>query len=382
MSRFSVQRVLTLLLAIALLSIVPIAASAQTQSDVDAAARAKARAEAKQSAAYAEYVAASERLDAAIAEYEAIHAEHTDLQYRLGKMDEAVTRYRGEAADIERTARQLVIDAYTGGRQTSMIGSAFSAGSIQELVTSQALMDRAAESELATLGNLEAISRQVDRSTVELEEQKAVVKVAEDKAAALVDEINQLYEERQAILDNADAALADAIDELRAEIRKKQVEDDRIKRQTAEKAAKAPGRAGGADPATTPGFICPVQGGASFSNTWGARRSGGRTHKGVDMFNARNTPVLAVADGRVKFSSNSLGGRSTHLYADNGVVYYYTHLEGHPSNISSGQRVSKGTVVGFLGNSGNARYTSPHLHFEIRPGGVAVNPYPTVRSVC
>ncbi|KAA3636974.1 MAG: hypothetical protein DWP92_08710, partial [Armatimonadetes bacterium] len=83
MSRFSVQRVLTLLLAIALLSIVPIAASAQTQGDVDAAARAKARAEAKQSAAYAEYVAASERLDEVIAEYEAIHNEHTDLQNRL-----------------------------------------------------------------------------------------------------------------------------------------------------------------------------------------------------------------------------------------------------------------------------------------------------------
>jgi murein DD-endopeptidase MepM/ murein hydrolase activator NlpD len=100
------------------------------------------------------------------------------------------------------------------------------------------------------------------------------------------------------------------------------------------------------------------------------------------MFNARNTPLVAVVDGAVKFSSNSLGGKSTHLYADNGVVYYYTHLEGYPSGISSGQRVSKGTVVGYLGNSGNARYTSPHLHFEIRPGGKAVNPYPTVRSAC
>ena len=100
------------------------------------------------------------------------------------------------------------------------------------------------------------------------------------------------------------------------------------------------------------------------------------------MFNARNTPLLAVVDGRVKFSYNSVGGRSTHIYADNGVVYYYTHLESHPAGISSGQRVSKGTVVGYLGNSGNARYTSPHLHFEIRPGGKAVNPYPTVRAAC
>lgn len=382
MPRLTVQRLLTLLLALALLLVAPISASAQTQKDVDAAARAKAKAEAKQSKAYAEYVAASRRLDEAIAEYEAIHQEYTELEYRLRKMDEAVTRYRDEAADIEASARQMVIDAYTDGRQTTMIGSAFAAGSIQELVTSQALVARAAEAELATLGSLEAISRQVDRSTEDLEDQKVVVQAAEEKAAVLVEEINALYEERQAILANADAALAEAIQDLREEIRKKQIEDERIKQQKAQAASKAPPRSGGADPVQTPGFICPVQGGASFSNSWGARRSGGRTHKGVDMFAQRNTPVLAVTDGRVKFSSNSIGGLSTHLYADNGVVYYYTHLQGHPTNVTSGQRVTKGTVVGFVGNSGNARTTSPHLHFEIRPGGVAVNPYPTVRLVC
>jgi len=100
------------------------------------------------------------------------------------------------------------------------------------------------------------------------------------------------------------------------------------------------------------------------------------------MFNKRNTPLVAVVDGKVKFSSNSLGGLSTHLYASDGTVYYYAHLQKHPTNISSGSFVKAGTIVGYLGNSGNARYTSPHLHFEICPGGVAVNPYPTVRRYC
>lgn len=381
MSRTSVQRLLTLLLAIVLLSIAPIGAWAQTQSDVDAARRAEARAAARQTDAYKQYQAASERLDAAIAEYESIHHEHLDLQYRMARMEDAVTRYRAEATSIEASARQLVIDAYTGG-QTNMIGSAFSAKSIQDLVTTRALMDRAAESELATLDSLTAVSRQVDRSTVELESQRAEVAVAEGAAEILVSEIDDLYRQQQAILAAADDALADAIADLKREVREKRIEDDRIKKQQAAASASKPGKAGGADPAQTPGFICPVQGGASFSDSWGARRSGGRTHKGVDMFNARNTPLLAVADGKVKFSSNSLGGLSTHIYADNGVVYYYAHLERHPTDIKSGQRVTKGTVVGFLGNSGNARYTSPHLHFEIRPGGVAVNPYPTVRSAC
>lgn len=381
MSQFSVRRLLTLSLAIALLTIAPIGASAQTQGDVDAAERNKARAEARQSDAYQAYVVVSERLDAAVGEYDEIHHEHTDLQYRIVRMQDTVERYQSQAADIEESARQLVLDAYTGG-QANMIGSAFSAGSIQELVTSQALLDRAAKNELATLDSLVVVSRQVDRSTAELEAHKIEVKIAEDAAAELVSEIDGLYTEQRTILGAADEALDGAIADLKQEIKAKRIEDDRIKRQQAQAAASVPGPAGGADPSTTPGFICPVQGGASFSDTWGARRSGGRTHKGVDMFNARNTPLLAVADGRVKLSSNSLGGRSTHIYTDDGVVYYYAHLERHPTDITSGQRLTKGTVVGFLGNSGNARYTSPHLHFEIRPDGKAVNPYPTVRSAC
>jgi len=381
MSRFRVQRWLTLFLAIGLLSIVPISASAQTQSDVDAAERTKAVAEARRSNAYQAYVAASARLDEAVAEYQAIHHEHEDLRRRLDRMEEAVTRYRSDAESLEASAKRIVIDAYTNG-QGNLIGSAFSATSIQELVTTQALLGRATEVELAAFDNLGAVSRQVDRSTAELEAHRSSVEVAEDAATVLVEEIDALYLEQQHILEHADDALSSAISNLKKEIRDKRIEDDRIKTQQAEKAAQAPGKAGGAEPEVTPGFICPVQGGASFSNTWGARRSGGRTHKGVDMFNARNTPLLAVVDGRVRFSSNSLGGRSTHIYSDNGVVYYYTHLERHPSDMKSGQRVKKGETVGYLGNSGNARYTSPHLHFEIRPNGVAVNPYPTVRASC
>lgn len=381
MSHSSVRRLLTILWAISLLTIVPIGASAQTQADVDAAARAQRIAEAKQSDAYREYQQASERLEEVRLQYEEIHAEHDLLLERMDRMEEAVTRYTGEAATIEESARRIVVDAYING-QSSKFGSAFSASTIQELVTSQALVERATESELATLDSLGAVTRQVDRSTADLEAHRVNVAAAEADAEVLVAEMNTIYERQAEILAAADAALSDAIADYRQEVREKQLEDDRRKKQQADSASQAPGKAGGADPAVTPGFICPVQGGASFSNTWGARRSGGRTHKGVDMFNARNTPLIAVVDGRIKLSSNSLGGLSTHLYADNGVVYYYTHLESHPSGLSTGQRVSKGSVVGFLGNSGNARYTSPHLHFEIRPGGIAVNPYPTVRSAC
>ncbi len=381
MSLSRAGRWLTLFLTIGLLSIVPIAASAQTQADVDKAERTKAVAEARRSTAYLEYVAVSARLDEAVAEFQEISHELEDLLRRKARMEDAVSRYRSDATSLNESAKRIVIDAYTGG-QTNMIGSAFAAASIQDLVTSQAVLDRATEAELSAFDNLGAVSRQLDRSTSELEIHAAGVSIAEDAASQLVSEIDELYEDRQHILDHADDALSTAISNLKKEIRDKRIEDDRIKRQQAERASQAPGKAGGAAPSVTPGFQCPVLGGASFSNTWGARRSGGRTHKGVDMFNARHTPLVAVVDGRVKFSSNSLGGLSTHIYSDNGVVYYYAHLQSHPTNIKSGQRVNKGDIVGYLGNSGNARYTSPHLHFEIRPNGVAVNPYPTVRASC
>ena len=381
MVRHSARRWVILISTFALLALVPIGASAQTQSDVDAAERNKRAAEARQSQAYRDYVDVTARLDEAVERYELIHAEHEDLLYRISRMEAAVERYTAEAAQLEETARTIVVDAYMSG-QRGLIGTVFTATSIQDLVTSQALLDRAADRELTSMDNLQAVSRQADRSSADLDVKRAEVAANENEAAGVVEEIAELQDQQRRILAAADDALRDAIDTHSRAIREKKIEDDRRKKQAAAQSSSRPGAAGGAPAAATPGFMCPVEGGAAFIDSWGFPRSGGRSHKGVDMFNARNTRLLAVVDGRITFSSNSLGGLSTHLYADNGVVYYYTHLEGHPSDLSSGQRVAKGTVVGYLGNSGNARYTSPHLHFEIRPNGKAVNPYPTVRSAC
>ena len=381
MSRLRVRRWAVLLLAIGLLAVVPVGASAQTQADVDKARRNQEIAEARKSQAYEDYTSVTSQLDDAVARYEKLWAEREELSYRIQRMETAAALYEEEADELEERARNIVIDAYTSG-QRNLVGSAFTASSIQDLVTSQALIGRATERELASLDNLDAVSRQADRASAELDIRRADVAANQDAAAIVVEDISELQKAQAAILAKADDNVRAAIDRYNQEINEKRVEDARIKRQKAEKSASRPGAAGGAPPATTPGFICPVQGGASFIDSWGFPRSGGRRHKGVDMFAARGTPVVAVVDGRIKFSSNSLGGRSTHLYSDNGTVYYYTHLDGHPGNISSGQRVAKGTVVGFVGNSGNARYTSPHNHFEIRPNGRAVNPYPTVRSAC
>ena len=133
------------------------------------------------------------------------------------------------------------------------------------------------------------------------------------------------------------------------------------------------------------GVRCPVSGPVSFIDTWGAPRSGGRQHKGVDMFAAYGTPVVAPVAGRSERSTNTLGGLSFRLWGDDGNFYYGAHLSAYGSAFG---QVEAGTILGYVGTSGNAQGTSPHLHFEIhpdrRPGDPSspTNPTPTVAASC
>lgn len=114
-----------------------------------------------------------------------------------------------------------------------------------------------------------------------------------------------------------------------------------------------------------------------LADTWGAARSGGRRHEGIDIFAPKNTPILSATHGIVsRVGWNELGGRVISIMGPGGDRHYYAHLERHTDH-KPGDWVKRGEVIGYVGNSGNARTTPAHLHYGIyRFSGGAINPYP------
>jgi len=131
-------------------------------------------------------------------------------------------------------------------------------------------------------------------------------------------------------------------------------------------------------------YACLIDGPYDFRDTWGAPRSGGRSHKGVDVMGLYGAEVYAFTSGSVsRLTSSSLGGINLYLWGDDGIEYFYAHLSDYASGIYSGRYVDAGELIAFNGDSGNARGGPPHVHFEVHPGGGGpVNPYPYAAAAC
>jgi hypothetical protein len=125
----------------------------------------------------------------------------------------------------------------------------------------------------------------------------------------------------------------------------------------------------------------PVAGEATYSHDWWFPRfgPGWRLHQGTDIFAARGTPVRAPVSGSVRIRNGGLGGLSVYVTGADGTYYYLAHLAGIAPGLVDGATVRTGDVVGYVGDSGNARGGLPHVHFEVHPGGGGpVDPKPVL----
>jgi peptidoglycan LD-endopeptidase LytH len=128
----------------------------------------------------------------------------------------------------------------------------------------------------------------------------------------------------------------------------------------------------------------PVRGvrSSDLRNSWGAPRSGGRSHRGIDIFAPRGREIVSTTRGIVvTVGENALGGQIVRVLGPGGHWHYYAHLERF-GDVRPGDIVAEGHVLGYVGDSGNARGTPPHLHYGIyRFRGGAINPYPLLRRL-
>ena len=346
-----------LILTVAVMA--PQDARAQSREDVE-------RADAARDRAYNELVETQAELDAAVAAYEEVRSEIFDVSYRLDRLETRIGEDRASATELEEAARQVVVEAYMNGSTGTTFTIALEANTIQDVVTSQALFERANAISLSALDRLDAVSRELDRLSVDLDDDRAELQELESIAELAVTRVDELLAQSQRLFDRRDAAAQEALAKYRAE----------QARLRALEAARRAARAG------VYGYLrCPSGNPYWFRNDWGNPRSGGRRHKGTDIFAPKGTAVFAVTAGSVRIRNGGLGGKAIWLYGSDGNAYYYAHLNSW--RVSSGARVNKGQVIATVGNTGNASGGANHTHFQLHPrGGAPRNPYPTLAAIC
>jgi peptidoglycan LD-endopeptidase LytH len=131
---------------------------------------------------------------------------------------------------------------------------------------------------------------------------------------------------------------------------------------------------------------------SELQDSFFAQRSGQRVHHAIDIFRPVGAPLLAVVDGTVeKMFSSRLGGITLYLFdGTRRFCFYYAHLDRYAEGLKEGDQVKKGDVIGYVGKTGNAMFTAPHLHFQVmktdpsaswwRDAGV-INPFPLLVQV-
>jgi peptidoglycan hydrolase CwlO-like protein len=393
-----VARLVAVLAAVALvgaLAVGPVAAdSAQTKKELDAALSDLQKLEDKIAAENATIDAMQSDLSDLAAQRDRVVSRLANTQFKIVKKEQEIQDAQSQYDATRAQLNDRAWVAYESGPGSSL-EFLLGATTLADLADRVEIVNGAAQSDQDLIiaiqeeqnrlrsrqAELESLQTVLEEDQAALEEQEAALqkkldaeKVVQDQLAAdqaaeqkIVDDLNSKYKKEKA----AEQALADLLSRQQSQHN--------------------------GDFSNYKAFsTCPVPG-AGFSDDFGAPRYGGgfHPHGGNDMFAARNTPIHAPFGGSVEDSTNGLGGIAVKVYGSQGWVYN-AHLD-HIQPGVVGTTVSAGTVIGYVGDSGDAKGGATHDHFEFHTSvwpatwkspygyvqiGDAVDPYPYLRYVC
>jgi peptidoglycan LD-endopeptidase LytH len=356
----------------------------------------------------AQLAALEERLAAVDARAGEAAAAHNRA---LDRRDALRARIRATRVRAERTERGLtesrealarrLVRLYVSG-SPAPIEVALSSGSLTEAVETLDVLRRAAEADAAVVRTLRKRRADLTRLRAQLD---GDAKAAARELAEARDrrgELDAILSERRAEVERAESELGALIAAERrrqarlAAERRAALKAQRDARREAQRLIRAAGRdsapseqgdlrpGSAAAPGAVPvgSHVFPIAGPSRFSDDWLFPRPGGRYHEGIDLFAARGAPVVAVAGGTLfRVGYSGVSGNRLWLRDAAGTEFFYAHLDAFSPAVREGAHVEKGTVIGYNGDTGDARGTSPHVHFEIHPGGGGpIRPYPIVSA--
>ncbi len=330
--------------------------------------------------------AARRQLSRLQAEFDALAEKYSKAEARLYEIDNAVEKAQKDEArsrqDLEKMRTQLsdrVVRLYKSshGSTPAFLQLLFEEHDFSVLIERLSMLNKVAVQDGETLTQVRA-------------HLGTVTALQQDLAAKRAAQTTQLKDLRstQATMESRMQASAAEYKRLKKQVAaleeaaRREREAAKARAQSKVAGSNRSSGSSGSPVAATKGFVFPVDGPHSYINDWGFSRSGGRSHQGTDVMAARGTPVVAVVSGRIRRTGygSGLGGTIIWLDGNNGVSYYYAHLDGISGGVSAGTSVVAGQSIGSVGNSGNARGGACHVHFEVHGGGGATNPYYVLRA--
>jgi peptidoglycan LD-endopeptidase LytH len=339
---------------------------------------------------YSELDALQDRLNDLADKYNAAESREGELEDEILQVQEKISTNERDLATARVQLEERLVGIYKDGSDTTSyyLDVFFSEEDLASVIERFDALDQIAKDDQALFDKVEGYLEDSKTNKALLEQKKA-------QKSDEVKELKRLQEDASAKLQAATTeyqGLKEQIETLQTAIRRadaRAAAAAAARRAAALRARAAAARAnsgsssGGGGSVISGSFVFPVRGPHSYVDSWGAPRSGGRTHKGTDIMAARNTPLVACVSGtiyKINFYDKGLGGRTIYVRGSNGTLFYYAHCNSIASGMSTGKYVSAGTVIAYVGNSGDARNGPTHCHFSIIIGGVYINPYPTLRA--